>query len=211
VIYLDNDIIKISEWHTPATDYPEKQINSARIRHGFYNYGYFHNYEVRGYKFFEVTKQIAVTSLEIKKDKTWETWMVDDPPHWWSMQDYARDSIGRVLVVGLGLGLIIHGLVDNIDIDSITVIERNKDVIDLISPLLPEAKDVDFKIINMNFYDFIHESEEEFDRLIVDMWTSGSKEETEKILREEVEPLAVYLKIKYPDASATFHGFGIEW
>lgn len=215
----DNEIIKISKWKTPATDYPEKQVNSAKIVHGFYNYGLFHNYGVRGYKFFEVTKQIPVTSLEIREDKdkrVWWTWMVDDPPHWWSMQDYARNSIGRVLVAGLGLGLITHELLENVtnskvlsDVDSITVIERNKDVIDLISPLLSKAEDVKFQIINKDFYDFIHESEEGFDRIIVDLWTSGSLEETKKILHEDVLPLSNYLKIKYPDASIVFHGFNI--
>lgn len=140
----DSEVIKISEWKTPATDYPEKQVNSAKIVHGFYNYGYFHNYGVRGYKYFEVTKQIPVTSLEIKdeKSKIWYTWMVDDPPHFWSMQDYARNSIGRVLVAGLGLGLVVYELLDNVtninnsnmlskmlsDVDSITVVERNEDV-----------------------------------------------------------------------------------
>lgn len=36
--------------------------------------------------------------------------MVDDPPHFWSMQDYTRKSIGNVLVAGLGLGLVTHEL-----------------------------------------------------------------------------------------------------
>jgi len=220
------EVIKISKWKTPATDYPEKQTGSARIKHGFYNYGYFNNYGVRGYKFFEVTRQIPVTSLEIKDDKSkiWSTWMVDDPPHLWSMQDYARNSIGNVLVAGLGLGLITHELLDNVtninnsnmlskvlsDVDSITVVERNKDVIDLISPLLPKAEGVKFQIINKDFYDFIHESEEDFDRIIVDLWTSGSMAETKRILHEEVVPFSYYLKIKYPDASIVFHGFKVE-
>ena len=208
----DNEVIKINKWKTPATDYPERQVNSAKIVHGFYNYGYFHNYGVRGYKYFEVTKQIPVTSLEIKDDKSkiWWTWMVDDPPHFWSMQDYARNSIGRVLVAGLGLGLVTHELLDNVDVDSITIVEKNKDVIDLISPLLPKAEDVKFQIINKDFYDFVHDSEEDFDRIIVDLWTSGSLEETKKILDEEVLPFSYYLKIKYPDASIVFHGFKID-
>ena len=174
----DNEVIKINKWKTPATDYPERQVNSAKIVHGFYNYGYFHNYGVRGYKYFEVTKQIPVTSLEIKDDKSkiWWTWMVDDPPHFWSMQDYARNSIGRVLVAGLGLGLVTHELLNNVDVDSITIVEKNKDVIDLISPLLPKAEDVKFQIINKDFYDFVHDSEEDFDRKILNLWTSGSFE-----------------------------------
>jgi hypothetical protein len=207
----DYGVIKIDKWETPATGYPTKELGSVRIIHGFYNYGYFHNYGVRGYKFFEVTKQIPITSLEIKDEKSrnWVTWMVDDPPHWWSMQDYARNSVGKVLVAGLGLGLLAHELLDNIDIDSITIVEKNKDVIYLISPLLPKAEDIKFRIINKDFYDFIHESEEEFDRIIVDIWTSDSLEKTKKLLITEVLPLSYYLKIKYPDASMVFHGFAI--
>lgn len=209
-----NEIIKINKWKTPATDYPEKQVNSAKIVHGFYNYGYFHNYGVRGYKFFEVTKQIPITSLEIKNNETkaWTTWMVDDPPHFWSMQDYAKNSIGRVLVAGLGLGLVTHELLNNVDVDSITIIEMNKDVIDLISPLLPTVEKIgstEFRIINKNFYDFIHESEENFDRIIIDLWTSGSKEETTRILQDEVRPFSYYMKMRYPDSSIVFHGFKI--
>lgn len=209
---MDDDVIEISEWKTPATDYPEKEFGTAKIVHGFYNYGYFHNYGVNGYIFFEVTKQIPITSLEIKDDKgIWQTWMVDDPPHFWSMQNYAKNSSGRVLVAGLGLGLVTGELLNSVDVDSITVVEKNKDVIGLISPLLPKAIDVQFRILNEDFYDFINETNEEFDRLIIDLWVSGSAEETKRILGEEVRPLAYYLKKIFPDASAVFHGFGLSW
>lgn len=211
---IDEETVEISEWRTPATDYPEKELGSVRIVHGFYDYGYFHNYGIRGYKFFSVTKQIPVTSLEIKETndgKIWKTWMVDDPPHWWSMQDYARNSVGMVLVAGLGLGLVTHELLNNIDVDSITVIEKNKDVIDLISPLLPKAENVKFEIIKDDFYIFINETNKQFDRIIIDLWTTGSREETIRVLNEEVEPLAYYIDKLFPDASTVFHGFGIEW
>lgn len=217
---IEQETIEINTWKTPATDYPKKELGSARIVHGFYNYGYFHNYGVRGYEFFKVTKQIPVTSLEIKsqqlklsddKSKGWITWMVDDPPHWWSMQDYAKNSLGKVLVAGFGLGLVVHELLNNVDVDSITVVEQNKDVIDLISPLLPKPENVTFEIINKDFYIFIDETKRQFDRIIIDLWTSGSKEETIKILNEEVEPLSYYIETLFPDASVVFHGFGLEW
>lgn len=32
----DDEIIKISKWETPATNYPEKEVGSVRIVHGFY-------------------------------------------------------------------------------------------------------------------------------------------------------------------------------
>lgn len=209
---MDKEVIELREWKTPATDYPEKEFGSARIVHGFYNWGHFHNYGVNGYTFFEVKKQIPVTSLEIKDDKgIWQTWMVDDCPHWWSMQNYAANSLGRVLVAGLGLGLVTGELLNNVDVDSVTVIELNKDVIGLISPLLPEAKNVEFEIINKDFYKFINETDEYFDRIIIDLWATGSAEETLRVLNEEVIPFSHYIKKLFPGASAVFHGFGIAW
>jgi hypothetical protein len=210
---MDEEIIDIREWNTPATDYPEKEFGSAKIVHGFYNWGYFHNYGVRGYQFFRVVKQIPITTLEIKDGKgIWQTWMVDDVPHWWSMQDYARNSYGKVLVAGLGLGLVTGELLNNVDVDSVTVIEHNKDVIDLISPLLPEAEaGYQLEIMNKDFYKFINGTDEKFDRLIIDLWVTRSAEETLRVKIEEVIPLTHYMKKLFPDASAVFHGFGLAW
>ena len=204
--------IEISEWKTPATDYPEKQVGSARIKREKYERGYYRNYGVRGYEYFFVKKRIPITSIEIRDDDgKWKIWMVDDIPHWWSMQDYALNSLGRVLVAGLGLGLVVGELLNNIDVDSVTVIERNRDVIDLISPLLPDGGDIKFEMINGDFYEFLNNTKEKFDRIIVDIWVTGSAEETSKILYEEVEPFAYYLMKLFPDASVVFHGFGISW
>jgi len=209
---MQDDMIKIREWKTPATDYPEKEFGSARISREKYKNGYYHSYGVRGYEYFLVTKPIDITSLEIKDGNgEWKTWMVDDCPHWWSMQDYARNSSGRVLVAGLGLGLVTGELLKNVDVNSVTVIERNKDVIGLISPLLPEAIDVHFDIKNEDFYKFINETNERFDRIIMDLWVTGSEEETLKVLSEEVRPLAYYIMKLFPDASVVFHGFGLSW
>lgn len=206
----------INFWKTPATEYPKIELGSARIVREDYKRGYYRNYGVRGINVFKVTKPIPVTSLEIKdREGKWHTWMVDDPPHLWSMYDYGKNSRGRVLIAGLGLGLIIWGLENNVDVNSITVVEMNKDVIDLITPMLPIEKitgaGVDFRIINQDFYDFLKETKEDFDRIIVDLWTTGSKEETEKILEEEVLPLVRVLLERFPAASVVFHGFGIAW
>ena len=209
---MGEEIIVIRDWRTPATDYPESEFGSARIRREKYKKGYYHNYGLRGYEYFEVKKPIDITSLEIMDNcGVWKTWMVDDVPHWWSMQKYAENSSGKVLVAGLGLGLVTGELLKNVDVNSVTVIERNEDVIGLIAPFLPIKIGDNLEILNEDFYDFIHETEERFDRIIVDLWVTGSKEETLRTLNDEVLPLAVYLKKLFPDASVVFHGFGISW
>jgi len=207
-----SEIIEIKKWKTSATDYPEKEYGSARISKGKYTKGIYRNYGVRGYKYFVVDKPICITSMDIKDESgLWKTWMVDDPPHWWSMQDYAEKSSGRVLIAGLGLGLVTGELLNNIDVDSITVIERSEDVIGLIAPLLPKAIDVQFEILNKDFYEFINETDIKFDRIIVDLWVTGSAEETLRVLTEKVRPLSYYMMKLFPDASVVFHGFGLSW
>ncbi len=213
---INDKVVKIRNWKTPATDYPEKEFGSARIVKGKYTKGYYHNYGVGGYEYFEIGKSIPVVSLEIKDNDRdgsigeWKTWMVDDPPHWWSMKNYADGSSGRVLVAGLGLGLVTGELLKNVDVDSITVVERNKDVIGLIRPFLPDAIDVEFSIVNKDFFDFINEvgNDKEFDRIIVDIWVTGSIEETLRVLNDEVRPFSYYMRKLFPDASMVFHGFG---
>ncbi len=206
-------IIEIKKWKTPATDYPEIEYGSVRIRREPYTKGIYRNYGVRGYEYYIVDKPIDITSLEIKDDDSsvWKTWMVDDPPHWWSMQDYATSSMGKVLVAGLGLGLVTGELLNNVDVDSITVVERNEDVIGLITPLLPEAINVEFDIVNKDFYEFINDTDEKFDRIIIDLWVTGSLEETKRVFNDEVRPLSYYIKKLFPDASVVFHGFGLSW
>lgn len=203
-------LININEWQTPASLYLNNKIGNARIIHSYYDKGFYNNYNVNGHDYFRVTKPISITELQLKEDSSWKTWMVDDPPHWWSMQNYSRNSYGNVLVAGLGLGLVTHELLNNVDVNLITVIEINKDVINLISPLLPEPENVKFEIINEDFYNFINITKIQFNRIIVDLWVTDSKEETMKVLDEEVEPLAYYLKELFPDASLVFHGFGLE-
>lgn len=209
-------LIDVNEWETPASLYPNSKVGNAKITHSKYNNGFYDNYNVNGYAYFRVTSPITITELQLRKSETsiWETWMVDDPPHWWSMQNYAKHSYGNVLVAGLGLGLVTSELIKNTDVNLITVVEINKDVIDLISPFILHSND-NVTIIEEDFYKFISfgDSEnynyENFDRIIVDLWTTSSSEETQKVYHEEVIPLYYYLKILFPDASIAIHGFGI--
>lgn len=47
-----------------------------------------------------------------------------------------QDARGDVLVTGLGLGMVVVALLQNPEVRTITVIERSKDVIDLVEPTL---------------------------------------------------------------------------
>ena len=117
------------DWKTPAYEYPLKENGCAHIITSQYNPNEFYHMEkVNGYDYFTVEKPIRVTELQINGI----TVMVDDPLHYLGMQELAKACKGKVLVVGLSLGLIIHALQDNPNVTLIDIVEREKDVIDLI-------------------------------------------------------------------------------
>jgi hypothetical protein len=108
--------------------------------------GFYPCYDVRGNQAYHA-EDILVTLLKINN----KVWMLDDPPHWWNMQDQAGFFHGHVVCAGLGLGLIVHALHDNPRVHKITVIEREKDVIDLVGPRLPREK---LEIVHRDFWDW---------------------------------------------------------
>ena len=127
-------MLTLTTWKTPATAYPEARVGKAEIKTLCYR-GIYHAYGLCGHRFYQA-KNLSIRSLAIED----ETWMVDDPPHWWAMEDHARFYQGHVLVAGLGLGLIVHALTNNDQVERITVVERERDVIDLVRPHLPQEK-----------------------------------------------------------------------
>jgi len=51
-------------------------------------------------------------------------------------REVVRRAKGRVLIAGLGLGMIVHPIAEKSGV-SVTVVEKYRDVIDLVSPTLP--------------------------------------------------------------------------
>lgn len=124
------------QWRSPASEYPRARVGSASIRTSWYEPGIYAAYKTRNLDYFYAAKRLYITVLKIDG----KTWMIDDPPHWWAMQEHAQNYEGHVVCAGLGLGLIVHALNENPKVDRITVIERSRDVIDLVSPLIPHDK-----------------------------------------------------------------------
>ena len=54
--------------------------------------------------------------------------------------EICRKSHGRVLICGLGLGMILHQLCSNDHISEIVVVEKEPEIIDMIAPAFPEGK-----------------------------------------------------------------------
>ena len=136
-----DDTLTLLGWRTPATAYPEAVHGRVRIRRVRYAKGVYDCYGVpdasgRTWRYYRAARRLPVTTLQIRG----RTWMVDDPPHYLAMLEHARHYHGDVLVAGLGLGLIVHALDARPEVRSITVVERDADVIALVRPYLPQGK-----------------------------------------------------------------------
>lgn len=69
-----------------------------------------------------------------------QVWMTDAEYEWRSNREFVREARGDILIAGLGLGFIVHPIVKSSDVKSVTILERNADVIALVSPSIKSKK-----------------------------------------------------------------------
>jgi hypothetical protein len=144
-------IVEAEGWRTPLTGVMGRR-GSVRLAQTHYR-GVYHAEGLDGAKWMYVPNWLPVTVLQERRDG-WQDWMVDDPLHWLGMRrTVAHLPSGRIVCAGLGLGLMLHHIVnDRPDITEVRVIEKNPDVIDLITPTLPA--DPRFTIVEADFYKY---------------------------------------------------------
>lgn len=82
-----------------------------------------------------------------------EAFMTDTAHEWWTQKsaiDEARRRGGRILITGLGLGMIVEAILNDPDchVEKITVVELSPDVIRLVAPHLMARYSDRLEIIN---------------------------------------------------------------
>lgn len=193
-----------SDWRSPAAAYPLDASACARLVRWRYSRGVYKLHEMReGAQYYQLERPLPVTGLQLKEGRRWKTWMVDDPLHWEGIQHYAgRIRRGRVLVGGLGLGLIVHALRGRDDVAEIVVVEQSADVIELIGPLVPRER---LTIVHDDFWRIVAATPRgAFATIFVDLWVGDGPalwpdvNECWDIL-ERVHP--------YPDTESLWFGF----
>jgi len=159
----EKEVLKIDE-NWKALRYEKRKVGHAEISTCIYKPGYYLMEGIDGYLYFEVTKPIQITNLKISGDVV----MVDDPLHWIGMKRIAEACYGKVLIGGLGLGIILHHLKNNNKVTRIIVCEIDKDVIELIDPFLPDDSRV--MILCESIFKF---STRPFDVIVLDVLVKG--------------------------------------
>lgn len=94
---------------------------------------------------------------------------------------FVRNAHGNVLIGGLGIGLILLAIQDNPEIEKITVIEKNKEVIELVADQLPLNEKVE--IVNADVFEYI--PTERYNTIYMDIWNYINSD----VYKREMKPL----------------------
>lgn len=90
--------------------------------------------------------------------------------------DFITKANGKVLVAGLGIGMIILNILDKKDVSEVIVIEKYQDVIDLVEPKISHPK---LKIICADIFEY--KTNEKFDTIYFDIWPEITVDNLEEI------------------------------
>lgn len=99
--------------------------------------------------------------------------MSDTPMERNTNYSFLTRANGDVLICGLGLGLIVFPLLDDENIKSVTVIEMDKGLIEVVEPFI-KSKDVHnkVKIIHADCFEYSFPKSVKFDTIYFDIWIS---------------------------------------
>ena len=108
-----------------------------------------------------------------------EVMMSETPMEHRTNIDFIHHAYGDVLIGGLGIGMIIMAIQDDPKVTSITVIEQNQDVIDIISSQIPFNNKV--KIIQADVFKW--KPNMRYDCIYMDIWAYVNRDVYEEMVK----------------------------
>jgi hypothetical protein len=103
------------------------------------------------------------------KDDEYGTWMSNSFQELSQADVSIRAAKGKVLIGGLGLGVIAQLIAEKSNVSEITVVEKEKDLIDLIKPFLNPR----INIIHADLFDYVKEiKRQQYNFAFLDIWQS---------------------------------------
>lgn len=128
-------------------------------------------------------------------------WMTVTPNEVETMRAPIKECHGKVLTLGLGLGYFAFHASQKQDVTSLTVVERNPDVIELfrkyLLPQFPHKEKI--RIVQADAFQYMEEKmpKECFDYLFADLWHDPSDGLDMYLRLKKYEPLAQKTKFSY--------------
>ncbi len=97
--------------------------------------------------------------------------MSDTPAEQSSNRWITRNARGDVLIAGLGIGMILVPILTKEEVQSVTVIERSKDVIDLVMPNLAKVPGYEkLTVINEDIFNWKPSNGSKWNTIYFDIW-----------------------------------------
>ena len=165
-------------------------------------------------KHFEVQKSFRAAldgipcGTYVKLTNNGEVVMSDTPMEKRTNYFFCLNAHGDILIGGLGIGMIITAIQDKEDVNSITVLEKHREVIDMITSQLSFNSKV--HIINADVFTWKPQKGQRFDCVYMDIWNYVNSD----VYHEEMKPLkrkyGHYLK-PISDSPNRFNICWAEW
>lgn len=134
--------------------------------------------------------------------------MSDTPMEKRTNSSFVVNAHGDVLIGGLGIGMIVTAIQHNEKVNSITIIEKHKEVIELVTSQIPFNNKV--HIINADVFDWKPERGQRFDCIYMDIWNFVNSD----VYHDEMKPLkrkfGHYLK-PISESPNRFNSCWAEW
>lgn len=167
--------IKGERFEIDHIDLTQDKVNARRIGAALQSSFWFNEYH----------DLIPGVYTRLRDNKKSETVMTDTPMEIRSNMYFVATAHGRVLIAGLGLGLILMSIQDKEDVKSIVVVELHKEIIDLVTKQLPLNDKV--KIIHADIFKFNIKNGVKFDIIYFDIWNdiAGQNYASTKILHRK--------------------------
>jgi len=140
-----------------------------------------------------------------------EVIMSDSPYEYYSMWEFAGRCVGgKVLLGGLGLGILANLLILRRDVRSVTIVEIEPEIIQMVKPYL--RSEIPVEVIEGDIFDVFPKlgRNEEFDSVIVDIWGEKppemDEEEWNKRLEESYRDAKMLVEGEFLDSQHLFWG-----
>lgn len=109
------------------------------------------------------------TRLQVRdepKDR-WTLMMTDTDMERRTNWGVLHAATGRVLIAGLGIGMIVIPILKNPDVTSVTVVEKNPDVIALVEPYVRRKK---LTVVQADIFEWRPAKDTKYDTIYFDIW-----------------------------------------
>ena len=151
--------------------YPEAECDPLKLSKGFGTAGYRDNswYNSRTGRILYPTtlSSMEYPALEQWNGNAWTVWMSGSPLECLSMKSHSKNAAGHVLIGGLGLGILAWLCASKSIVKSVTVIELQQEVIDLISPIIEHPN---ITVIQDDVWGYIGKTKDRYDFISLDIW-----------------------------------------